>query len=187
MSVRLRLFPTRGSIDSCDNTPLNRRPIDSSIEANNTSGTACVIVGRPLQLELTAPGDMVYLKHSPAMRCYVVLRGVVLLTNNVLDREGVEVSKMLSTARNCPDRNSKFCRVRFGARAHKSYCGLHPPCFAPAAAKHGRKHGSVVSNLSAATARKTHSSRVLGLNTASRFRQVGCADTGTGRRIRSPV
>lgn len=43
------------------------------------------------QLELTAPGDMVYLKHSPAMRSYVVLRGTVLLTNNVLDREGAEV------------------------------------------------------------------------------------------------
>ncbi|CAM9238776.1 unnamed protein product, partial [Hapterophycus canaliculatus] len=45
---------------------------------------------RNLHLELTAPGDMVYLKHSPAMRSYVVLRGVILLTSNVLDREGLE-------------------------------------------------------------------------------------------------
>ena len=36
-----------------------------------------------------------YLKHSPAMRCYVVLRGTVLLTNNVLDREGVEVREKI--------------------------------------------------------------------------------------------
>lgn len=50
-----------------------------------------VVVDLRRQLELTAPGDMVYLKHSPAMRSYVVLRGTVLLTNNVLDREGVEV------------------------------------------------------------------------------------------------
>lgn len=44
------------------------------------------------QLELAAPGDMIYLKHSLAMRSYVVLRGTVLLCNNVLDREGAEVS-----------------------------------------------------------------------------------------------
>ncbi|CAM9661387.1 unnamed protein product, partial [Ectocarpus fasciculatus] len=50
---------------------------------------------RNLHLELTAPGDMVYLKHSPAMRSYVVLRGTVLLTNNVLDREGVEGVRVL--------------------------------------------------------------------------------------------
>ncbi|CAB1120453.1 unnamed protein product [Ectocarpus sp. CCAP 1310/34] len=50
---------------------------------------------RNLHLELTAPGDMVYLKHSPAMRSYVVLRGTVLLTNNVLDREGAEGVRVL--------------------------------------------------------------------------------------------
>lgn len=50
-------------------------------------------VARSHQLELTTPGDMVYLKHSPAMRSYVVLRGTVLLTNSVMDREGVEVSR----------------------------------------------------------------------------------------------
>ena len=49
-----------------------------------------------------------YLKHSPAMRSYVVLRGTVLLTDNVLDREGVEVSRTefsvpsLSFSRNEP-------------------------------------------------------------------------------------
>lgn len=43
------------------------------------------------QLEFSAPGDMVHLKHSPAMRSYVVLTGKVLISKNLLDREGVEV------------------------------------------------------------------------------------------------
>lgn len=54
---------------------------------------AFILLPRSHQLELTTPGDMVYLKHSPAMRSYVVLRGTVLLTNSVMDREGVEVSR----------------------------------------------------------------------------------------------
>lgn len=43
------------------------------------------------QWELPEPGDMVYLKHFPATRSYVVLRGTILLCKNVLDREGDEV------------------------------------------------------------------------------------------------
>ena len=35
---------------------------------------------------------MIYLKQAPAMRSYVLLRGAVLLSPNVLDREGNEVS-----------------------------------------------------------------------------------------------
>lgn len=50
------------------------------------------------QLELAVPGGMVYLKHSPAMRSYVVLRGTILLCTNVLDRAGAEVSVPASSS-----------------------------------------------------------------------------------------
>lgn len=82
----------------------------SALKQQNTI-IAC-LVGRLPQLELAAPGDMVYLKHSPAMRCYVVLRGTVLLTNNVLDREGVEVRTILlagTTRHRHPRHATRLC------------------------------------------------------------------------------
>ncbi|CAM9939088.1 unnamed protein product [Laminaria digitata] len=50
---------------------------------------------RNLHLELAGPGDMIYLKQAPAMRSYVLLRGAVLLSGNVLDREGNEGTSLL--------------------------------------------------------------------------------------------
>ena len=43
------------------------------------------------QLELVAAGELVYSKHSPVVRSYIVLRGTILLCNELTDRDGAEV------------------------------------------------------------------------------------------------